>query len=104
MIYVAIIEKQLRACTLTRLQGKYSKIVIKVQCIIEKEKFDIKELIWSLCVADEENMTIFSSGKAFSEITDIKAYFFGLEPTVACVILIYCWLLLSLLIMSVKKL
>ena len=73
IIHVAIV--QLRARTLTSLKGKYSKIVIKVQCIIEKENFDIKELILSLCAADEENTTIFSNDKAFSEITDIKRLF-----------------------------
>ena len=72
----ALIEKQLRARTLTKLKGKYANIVIKVQRIIEKQNFDIKELILSLCVADEENTTIFSSNKAFSEVTDIKSLFF----------------------------
>ena len=73
IIHVAMV--QLRAHILTSLKVKYSKIVIKVQHIIEKENFDIKELILSLCAADEENLTIFSSDEAFLHITDTNIIF-----------------------------
>ena len=72
IIHVAIV--QLRARTLTSLKAKYSKIVIKVQHIIEKENFDVKELILRLCAADEENLTIFSSDEAFLKITDTNSF------------------------------
>ena len=72
---VATTEKQLRARTLTRLKGKYSNIVIKIQDIIDEKKFNIKQLILSLCAADEENSTIFSSDEAFLKITDTNSLF-----------------------------
>ena len=52
IIHVATVK--LRARTLTSLKGKYAKIVIKVQDIIENKNFDIKKLILRLCAADEE--------------------------------------------------
>ena len=73
VIYVAIV--QLRARTLTSLNGKYAKIVIKVQDIIENKNFDIKKLILRLCNADGGNLTIFSSDEVFLKITDINVLF-----------------------------
>ena len=69
------IEKQLRARTLTRLKGKYASVVIKIKCIIEEKHFDINQLILSLCTADEENLTVFSSDEAFLKITDMNSLF-----------------------------
>ena len=73
IIHVATVK--LRARTLTDLKGKYAKIVIKVQEIIENKNFDIKKLILRLCAADEENLTIFSSDEAFLKITDTNSLF-----------------------------
>ena len=67
--------KQLRICTLAKLKGKYANIVTKIQHIIEEKELDIKQLIVSLCVADEGNLTIFSTDEAFVRITDTKELF-----------------------------
>ena len=69
------IEKRLRSCTLIRLKGKYASIVNKIKCIIEEKHIDINQLILSLCTADEDNLTIFSSDKVFLRIRDTKTLF-----------------------------
>ena len=69
------IEKKLRGRTLITLQGKYSNIVIEIRRIIEKEKFDVQELILSLCAADVENLTIFSTDDVFLKITNTMSLF-----------------------------
>ena len=68
-------EIQLRARTLARLKGKYANIANKIKCIIEEKHLDINQLILSLCTADEENLTIFSSDEAFLRITDTNSLF-----------------------------
>ena len=65
----------MRARTLARLKGKYANIVNKIKCIIEEKHFDINQLILSLCTADEENLTVFSSDEAFLKITDTNSLF-----------------------------
>ena len=75
MFIIHVATVQLRARKLTSLKGKYSNILIKVKHIIEKENFDIKELILRLCAADEEKLTIFSSDEAFLKITDTNSLF-----------------------------
>ena len=67
--------KQLRIRTLARLKGKYANIVMKIQHIIEEKELDIKQLIVSLCVANEDNLTVFSTDEAFVKITDTKELF-----------------------------
>ena len=69
------IEKQLRARTLVRLNGKYAKIVNKIQYIIEQKNINIKQLILNLCAADEDNVTVFSTDEAFIRITDTNDLF-----------------------------
>ena len=69
------IEKRLRSHTLIRLKGKYASIVNKIKCIIEEKHIDINQLILSLCTADEENLTIFSSDEAFLKIKDTNSLF-----------------------------
>ena len=64
-----------RLRTLTRLRGKYAGIVNRVKSILEERNLDIKELILSLCAADEENLTVFSTDKAFIRIQNTNELF-----------------------------
>jgi len=68
-------EREFKVRTLVKLNGKYAKIVNKIQCIIEEKNFDIKQLILNLCAADGDNLTIFSTDNVFARITDTKGLF-----------------------------
>ena len=72
---VATAEKQLKARTILRLKGKYANIVNKIQHIIEEKNLDIQQLILSLCAADDDNLTVFSTDEAFVRITNTKELF-----------------------------
>ena len=60
--------KQMRACTITKLKGRYAAVVEKLRLIIDNRKLSINSLILKLCSLDEDNITIFSTDKAFKEI------------------------------------
>ena len=47
----------------------------KIKCIIEEKHIDINQLILSLCTADEDNLTIFSSDEVFLKIRDTNSLF-----------------------------
>jgi len=68
-------ERQLHARTITRLKGKFAKILIKIKHIFEQGKYDIGELILTLSATDDENQTIFSDDKAFSKIQNTNQLF-----------------------------
>ena len=70
MLYLDIQSvKELHADTITNLKGNYAAIVENLRLIIESRKLNIKSLIVMLCSLDEDNTTIFSTNKAFKEIT-----------------------------------
>ena len=68
-------ERIFRLRTLTRLKGKYAGIINRVKGILEERNLDIKELILSLCAADEENLTVFSTDEAFNRIQNTNELF-----------------------------
>ena len=65
---VDYIEKQLNAHTLARLRGRYAEVTVKVHNIIKNKRLNIEALILSLCILDDDNITIFSTDRAFKEI------------------------------------
>lgn len=71
----AATEKRLRVRMLTTFKGKYAKIVDRIQNIIEEKNVDIERLILNLCASDEENVTVFSSDKAFVTIKNTNDLF-----------------------------
>ena len=69
-------ECMLESRPLTKLKGKYVKVVKKIKHIIKSKPFKVKELIENLCLTDTKNVTIFSTDEAFSKITTIDQLFF----------------------------
>ena len=72
---VNYIEKQLNARTLARLKGRYANVTVKICSIIEDKRLNIKILILSLCSLDDNNITIFSTDKAFKKIHNTTELF-----------------------------
>ena len=67
--------KQLQARTIIKLKGKYAAMFDKLRLIIESKKLDINSLIVKLCSLDENNITIFSTDKAFIKIRSATELF-----------------------------
>ena len=72
---VDYIEKQLNARTLARLKGRYANVTVKICNIIEDKRLNIKALILNLCSLDDDNITIFSTNKAFKKIRNTTELF-----------------------------
>ena len=60
--------KHLQAKTLVFLDGRLSKALTDIMCILKKEKFSVKKLINKLCAADRTKNTVFCSDAVFGEI------------------------------------
>ena len=63
-----IIEKKLRAYTITTLKGRFAEVVMRIKEVIENTKLDVNSLIVKLCALDEDSSTIFSTDNAFEMI------------------------------------
>ena len=69
------IEKELNARTVARLKGRYANVTEKIRKIIKGRRLNIKTLILNLCSLDDDNITIFSTDKAFKEIHNTTELF-----------------------------
>ena len=68
-------EKQLKARTLAKLKGKYAQIAESIRHIIDNKKLNINSLILKLGSLDDDNITVFSTDKAFKEIHNTTELF-----------------------------
>ena len=71
-------ECMLKSRPLTKLKGKYVKVVDKIKHVIKSKSFEVKELIEKLCLTDANNLTIFSTDEAFSKIATVDQLFFNI--------------------------
>ena len=72
------IECMQKSGPLTKLKGKYVKVVNKIKHMIKSKPFEVKELIEKLHLTDTNNVTIFSTDEAFSKIATIDQLFFNI--------------------------
>ena len=71
-------ECMLQSRPLTKLKGKYVKVVDNIRHIIKLKPFKVEDLISKLCQNDANNVTVFSTDEAFSKITTIDLLFFNI--------------------------
>ena len=88
--------KYLQAKEITRLKGKFATMVANVQDIIYNQQCDIQQMILKLCVADEKNLTVFSTDEAFTKITTTIKMFHHIGQYIS----IYDYDLLSAFVVS----
>ena len=68
-------KRQLHSRTITKLKGKYAKVIVQIKHVFEQQKYDVSELILTLSATDDENQTIFSTDEAFVKITNANQLF-----------------------------
>ena len=71
-------ECMLQSRPLTKLKGKYVKVVDRIKNKIKLKSFKVEDLISKLCQSDANNVTVFSTDEAFSKITTIDLLFFNI--------------------------
>ena len=62
------VTRQLKARTLSKLDGKLSSTLSKIMCIMEEKDFEVQKLINNLCAADRNKITVFSTDEVFGKI------------------------------------
>ena len=72
---VDYIERQLNARTLGKLKGKYAVMIENIRNIFEGKNLDVNSLILKLSSIDDDNITIFSTDRAFRQIHSIDDLF-----------------------------
>ena len=72
-------ECMLQSKRLTKLKGKFKKVIDKLKQIIESKKFKVEDLIDKLCSVDDSNTTVFSTDDAFNKIKTIDRLFFNIQ-------------------------
>lgn len=68
-------ESTLQSKPLIKLKGKYIKVVNKIKHIIESKQFKVEDLIAKLCLAADDDYTVFSTDDAFNKIATINELF-----------------------------
>ena len=69
-------ERKLNADLIAKLKGRYAEIIGKMCGIFVNKKIDIYSQIVKLCSLDDDNITIFSTDRAFKEIHSVSDLFF----------------------------
>ena len=69
------VKKQFRDFVIMKLQGKYSKVIMKLIHIFKEKRVDIEELMTVLCFDDVDKTSVFSTDAAFSTTRTVPQLF-----------------------------
>ena len=72
-------ERELQSKSLTKLKGKFTKVIKNLKQLIESKELKVEDLIDNLRSVDDNHTTIFSNDDAFSEIKTVKQLFVSIQ-------------------------